>query len=88
MIGTHYGNPSNNVWTHIASKKNKFLEGMLFEEVADMWEISVEEMLCRVMYEESLGCGFRGAPPRNIKIWRRLKKCHGTTFKARLYDRI
>lgn len=74
MIGTHYGDPSNNVWTHIVSKKNKHLEGMLFEEVADMWKISVEEMLCRVMYEESLGCGFRGAPPRNIKIWREVEK--------------
>tara|TARA_B100000427_G_C15509748_1_gene595631 strand:- start:421 stop:2007 length:1587 start_codon:yes stop_codon:yes gene_type:complete len=74
MIETHYGNPSNNVWTHINSEKNKYLEGMLFDEVAEMWNISVEEMVCKVMYEESLGCGFRGAPPRNIKTWRQVEK--------------
>ncbi|MCZ6538418.1 MAG: amidohydrolase family protein, partial [Chloroflexi bacterium] len=69
-----YGRPSGNMWTHIGSDRNKHLEGMLFDEVAADWGISVEEMVCRVMAEESLTCGFRGSPPSSVKVWRQVEE--------------
>ncbi len=69
-----YGRPSGNMWTHIGSDRNKDLEGMLFDEVAADWGVSVEEMVCRVMAEESLTCGFRGVPPSSVKLWRQVEE--------------
>ena len=58
------GGAAGNVWSSIGSDANKHLEGMAFEDVAEQWGVSVEEMMCRVMLEEDLNCGFRGAPLR------------------------
>jgi N-acyl-D-amino-acid deacylase len=69
-----YGRPSGNMWTHIGSDRNKHLEGMLFDEVAAGWGVGVEEMICRVMAEESLTCGFRGTPPTSVKVWRQVEE--------------
>jgi N-acyl-D-amino-acid deacylase len=69
-----YGRPSGNMWTHIGSDRNKHLEGMLFDEVAADWGVGVEEMICRVMAEESLTCGFRGTPPTSVKVWRQVEE--------------
>jgi N-acyl-D-amino-acid deacylase len=69
-----YASPGGNMWTHINSDHNKHLEGMLFDDVAADWGISVEEMVCRVMAEESLTCGFRGAPPSSVRLWRQVEE--------------
>ena len=69
-----YGKPGGNMWTHIGSDRNKDLEGMLFDDVAAGWGGSVEEMVCRVMAEESLTCGFRGSPPSSVKLWRQVEE--------------
>ncbi len=64
---------AGNVWSWIQSDKNKHLEGRLFDEVAEERGISIEEMICRVMYEENLTCGFRGAPPGSTSAWRQVE---------------
>jgi N-acyl-D-amino-acid deacylase len=74
MQAIKYGKPAGNMWTHIGSDRNKHLEGMLFDEVAADWGVSVEEMVCRVMVEESFVCGFRGAPPSSVKVWRQVEE--------------
>ncbi|MEE8046041.1 MAG: amidohydrolase family protein [Dehalococcoidia bacterium] len=74
MSGIVYSDPNMNVWTHIASEKNKHLEGVLFSEIAADWGVSVQEMMCRVMVEESLTCGMRTAPPSNVRIWRQVEE--------------
>lgn len=67
------GGVSGNVWSWIGSEKNRHLEGMLFDEVAEEWGVSIEEMVCRVMLEENLACGFRGAPPASTSAWRQVE---------------
>ena len=47
-----YSRPQGAMWTHIGSDRNKNIKGLLFDEVANDWGISVEEMVCRVMVEE------------------------------------
>lgn len=68
-----YGRPSGNVWTWIDSEKNSDLPGMLMDELADERGVSLEELVCDVMVEESLACGFRGAPPSSVKVWRQIE---------------
>ena len=68
-----YGRPAGNVWTWIASEENANLPGMFFDDLAERQGISPEEMVCEVMLAESLACGFRGAPPHSIKIWRQIE---------------
>lgn len=65
---------AGNVWTYIGSVRNKHLEGMQFSDVAHEWGISVEEMMCRVMLEESLACGMRVAPPGSVRLWRQVEE--------------
>lgn len=67
------GGVSGNVWSWIGSEKNRDLEGRLFDEVAEEWGVSIEEMVCRVMLEENLACGFRGAPPASTSAWRQVE---------------
>ena len=74
MQEVDYGSPAGNMWTHIGSDRNKNLEGMLFEDVAADWGVSLEEMVCRVMAEESLTCGFRGVPPSSVRPWRQVEE--------------
>jgi N-acyl-D-amino-acid deacylase len=69
-----YASPSGNMWTHIGSEGNRHLEGMLFDDVAADWGVSVEEAVCRVMAEESLACGFRGTPPLSVRPWRQVEE--------------
>ncbi|MEX0762967.1 MAG: amidohydrolase family protein [Dehalococcoidia bacterium] len=69
-----YGKPSGNMWTWIGSEKNQHLVGMLFDDIADERGVSVEEMVCDVMLEEKLTCGFRGTPPAGVKPWRQVEK--------------
>ena len=38
-----------------------------------MGRICVEEMMCRVMLEEDLNCGFRGAPPASVRVWQQVE---------------
>jgi len=58
-------------WTWIGSEKNKHLEGALWQHAADARGVSVEEMVCDVMLEENLACGFLEAPPQSTNVWRR-----------------
>lgn len=74
MSEISYTAPSGNVWTHIGSAKNKHFEGMLFDDVASEWGVSIEEMMCRMMAEESLQCGMRVAPPGSVRLWRQVEE--------------
>ncbi len=67
------GGVSGNVWSHIGSDANRHIEGMTFDEVAEDWGVTIEEMMCRVMLEESLNCGFRGVPPASTKVWQQVE---------------
>ena len=69
-----YSRPTDSAWTHIGSKKNKQLEGVAFEDLAKTMNISVHEMLIKVMVEENLTCGFRGIPPDSVSSWRQIEK--------------
>jgi len=59
-------------WTHLASEANRELEGLSFADAAARRGVSVEEMVCDVMREESLACGFRYIPTDSVATWRRL----------------
>ncbi|MDA1280241.1 MAG: amidohydrolase family protein [Chloroflexi bacterium] len=74
MSEISYTAPEGNVWTHIGSDRNKRFEGILFEDVAAEWGVSVEEMMCRMMAEESLACGMRVAPPGSVRLWRQVEE--------------
>ena len=67
------GGISGSVWSNIGSEANKDIEGMSFDEVAEQWGVTLEEMMCRVMLEENLNCGFRGAPPASTKVWQQVE---------------
>ena len=67
------GGLSGNVWSSIGSAANKDIEGMSFNDVAEQWGVSLEEMMCRVMLEEDLNCGFRGAPPASTRVWQQVE---------------
>jgi N-acyl-D-amino-acid deacylase len=74
MDEVSYSTPAGNVWGHIESEKNKGYEGWLFDDVAKEWGVSIEEMMTRMMAEESLACGMRGAPPANVSVWRQVEE--------------
>ncbi|NQW20992.1 MAG: amidohydrolase family protein [Chloroflexi bacterium] len=69
-----YTSVKGNVWTHIGEGGNKNFEGWLFEDVAEEWGVSIEEMMCRMMVETSLACGMRVAPPGNVQKWRQVEE--------------
>ena len=73
IVSGSRGSATGNMWSHIGSEKNKHLEGMLFDDVADEWGVTVEEMMCTVMLEENLNCGFRGAPPASVRVWQQVE---------------
>ena len=64
---------TGNVWSFINTEQYAHLEGMLFDEVAAAWDVNTAEMVCEVMLETSLGCGFRGAPPASTRKWRQVE---------------
>ena len=64
---------SSNVWTWINSTANSKLPGLLFDDVANKRGTSLENMICDVMAEENLACGFRGAPPHSISVTRQIE---------------
>ena len=69
----NYSTPAGNVWSFIGLEKYKHFEGQPFEDVAEEWGLSVEEMMCRMMVETNFACGMRGAPPSNIAKWRQVE---------------
>ena len=74
MKAVMYGRPAGNVWTWIGSEKNADLPGMYFDDLAAKRGVATEEMVCDVMSEERLTCGFRGAPPHSTRVWRQIEK--------------
>ncbi len=61
---------TGNSWTWIASEENRHLEGMSWQDAAELRGESVGEMVCNVMLEERMSCGFRGVPPSSARLWR------------------
>ena len=61
---------AGNAWTWIGSEENKHLEGMAWEDAAELRGESIGEMVCNVMLEEKMVCGFRGVPPQSVRLWR------------------
>ncbi len=59
-------------WTHVASDANRALEGLAFTDAAALRGQQIEEMVCDVMREERLACGFRYIPTGSVATWRRL----------------
>ena len=89
IVSGSRGSATGNMWSHIGSEKNKHLEGMLFDDVAAEWGVSVEEMMCRVMLEEDLNCGFRGAPPASVaRVAAGRSRHHGIDATPRLHGRF
>ena len=74
MSEIDYTAPEGNVWTHIGQGGDQRFEGWLFEDVAEEWGVSIEEMMCRMMVETSLACGMRVAPPGNVRQWRQVEE--------------
>jgi N-acyl-D-amino-acid deacylase len=60
-------------WSNIGSERNRQLEGMTFEDAAELRGVTIEEMVCDVMLEEQLECGFRFVPPGSVATWRQLE---------------
>ena len=69
-----YTSTRGNVWTHIGQGGDQKFEGWLFEDVAEEWGVSIEEMMCLMMVETSLACGMRVAPPGNVRQWRQVEE--------------
>ncbi len=63
-----------NTWTAIGSGENRHLVGMAWEDVAAERGVSIEEMVCDVMVEEGMTCGFRGVPPVSVRQWRQVEE--------------
>ncbi len=61
---------ADNAWTWIQSEENRRLEGMSWVDAAELRGESVAEMVCNVMLEERMACGFRGVPPASARLWR------------------
>ena len=61
---------AGNAWTWIGSEKNKHLEGMAWQDAAELRGEAIGEMVCNVMLEENMVCGFRGVPPQSVRLWR------------------
>jgi N-acyl-D-amino-acid deacylase len=65
---------AENSWTFIGVDTHKDLEGMYFRDVAAQRGVSIAEMICDVLLETELKCGFRGAPPQSTRLWRRVEE--------------
>lgn len=65
---------SGNLWTAIGSEKNRGLVGMSWEDAAAQRGVSIGEMICQVMDEEEMVCGFRGIPPVSVRVWRQVEE--------------
>lgn len=73
-LQTLNGKPiEENTWTFIGEESLRHLEGMYFVDVAAERGVSVAEMICDVMLETKLRCGFRGAPPHSVRIWQQVE---------------
>jgi N-acyl-D-amino-acid deacylase len=68
------GGMGGNCWTWIGSAANKRLEGMQWEDVAKERGVTLVEMVWDVMFEEKMTCGFRGAPPASVRLWRQVEE--------------
>ncbi|MBM3958390.1 MAG: D-aminoacylase [SAR202 cluster bacterium] len=65
---------AENSWTFIGVDKWKSLEGMYFRDVAAERGVSIAEMICDVIRDTELKCGFRGAPPQSSRLWRMVEQ--------------
>jgi N-acyl-D-amino-acid deacylase len=63
-----------NSWTYIGVDSHRQLEGMYFCDVAAQRGVSIAEMICQVLVETELKCGFRGAPPHSGRLWRQVEE--------------
>ncbi|MFW6174375.1 MAG: N-acyl-D-amino-acid deacylase family protein [Chloroflexota bacterium] len=63
----------SSMWTSIGSQRNQHLVGMTFDDAAALRGVSVGEMICDVMLEEELTCGFRQVPPDSIRTFRQVE---------------
>ncbi|MBI4220996.1 MAG: D-aminoacylase [Chloroflexi bacterium] len=73
MPDRYRGTSTSACWTWIGPEKLKHLEGMYFQDVAAQRKQSVPEMIWDVMLETRLQCGYRGAPPQSVRIWRQVE---------------
>ncbi len=69
-----YGRPAGNVWSWIGPEGDESLAGMLFDDLAASRESSVPDLVCDLMVESNLACGFRGAPPHSTRVWRQIEE--------------
>jgi N-acyl-D-amino-acid deacylase len=65
---------AENSWTYIGVDSHRHLEGMYFRDVAAQRGVSIAEMICQVLVETQLKCGFRGAPPQSSRLWRQVEE--------------
>ncbi|MPZ98036.1 MAG: amidohydrolase family protein [Dehalococcoidia bacterium] len=59
-------------WTHVGGEGGAALEGVAFADLARQRDTSIEEMVCDVMVESRLMCGFRYLPPDSVATWRQM----------------
>ncbi len=62
-----------NSWSYIGHDSHKDLEGLNFVDAANALRLSVPEMICKVMLDTELQCGFRGVPPSSARLWRQVE---------------
>ncbi|MBM3957103.1 MAG: amidohydrolase family protein [Gemmatimonadetes bacterium] len=65
---------AGDVWTWMSTQKNKWLEGMNFEDAARARGTSVGEMVVQVVLEERLACGRMQAPLPSAAVTRQVEK--------------
>lgn len=65
---------AENSWTYVGVDSHRHLEGMYFRDVAEQRGVSIAEMVCQVLLETELKCGFRGAPPQSSRLWRQVEE--------------
>ena len=63
----------SHVFTYVGSAKNRWMEGMLWRDVARQTGETVADMICRVMAEEDLNCGLLVAPTSSVRVWRQIE---------------
>jgi len=83
-------NLSNRRWDEVAfsyipSERNRWMVGKSFAEVAAARGTTPEEMLMEVLYEEGLGVGHCGLPPRDPAIGEALERDHLTLLSKPYY---
>ena len=80
---------AGNAWTWIGSETNKHLEGMAWEDAAELRGESIGEMVCNVMLEEKMICGFRGcAAAERAVVAAGRRGHHEADLAARLHGRL